>query len=450
MWRDVLAIAALHALACTVARLAGFDHVSDDDFARVTIAQAFVHAPKLDPSGTSWLPFPFWLLGGAMLVVGRSLAAARALSILFASLAATLPYVALRHGGAPRSRALVATAFAFGSPWAVWLGAATVPESITASLCAAGALGITTAIAEDAGTARATGLLGAAAIATACLARYEAWPAAGVLAIACAIHAFRLRRAQGAQGRLSGFALALTLACAAAPLAWMAWNAYAHDGPLHFFRRVSSFKRAIGEGATDTLSALALYPRLLVTTRPEVTLPAILLALPALRDSATRRRWLVPLATALAQVAFLAYGNARDGSAAHHPERALLAAELVLALFVADAGLVVGGRLLAPKRAFLAGGAVGALWLASLVRGLADVPGGTPAEDRRAQIARGDELRRAGAAEIVVRPCAFEHFALLAAFAAPERARIEPRTDPPGEATISPACPRVDVVHPDS
>jgi hypothetical protein len=33
--------------------------VSDDDYARVVIAQRLSLA--LDPSGTSWLPFPFWL-----------------------------------------------------------------------------------------------------------------------------------------------------------------------------------------------------------------------------------------------------------------------------------------------------------------------------------------------------------------------------------------------------
>ena len=56
----------------------GFDHVSDDDYARVTIAQSFAHAPRLDPSGTSWLPFPFWALGSVMAVFGRSLEVARA------------------------------------------------------------------------------------------------------------------------------------------------------------------------------------------------------------------------------------------------------------------------------------------------------------------------------------------------------------------------------------
>src|ERR1700679_1535319 len=60
---------------------AGFSHVSDDDYARVTIAQAFAHAPTLDPSGTSWLPFPFWLNGTVMAVLGRSLGVARGVAV---------------------------------------------------------------------------------------------------------------------------------------------------------------------------------------------------------------------------------------------------------------------------------------------------------------------------------------------------------------------------------
>ena len=54
----------------------GFSHVSDDDYARVAIAELFAHAPTLDPSGTSWLPFPFWLTGAAMMAFGRSLGTA--------------------------------------------------------------------------------------------------------------------------------------------------------------------------------------------------------------------------------------------------------------------------------------------------------------------------------------------------------------------------------------
>ena len=66
----VMAVAAGYAAACGVVLALGFDHISDDDFARVTIAQTFASHPKVDPSGTSWLPFPFWAMGAAMLLFG--------------------------------------------------------------------------------------------------------------------------------------------------------------------------------------------------------------------------------------------------------------------------------------------------------------------------------------------------------------------------------------------
>lgn len=466
---DCAAIAGLHALACVLARAGGFDHVSDDDFARVTIAQAFAHAPKLDPSGTSWLPFPFWLLGGLMLAFGRSLAVAQAGSIALASLAATAPYLALCFAGVPRARALFATAFALATPWCIWLAAAPVPESFTASLTAAGAIGLATARSprggqaradEDAATApsaaapdaagdrarpgapRAASVaapaLFAAAIAAASLSRYEPWPVAATLAIALAIAGAR------STGRRRGLLVALAVLAAVGPLAWMAWNAHAHDGPLHFFRRVSSFKRAIGAGADDTLDALLLYPRLLLTTRPEVAIPVVFLLFPAMRDPAVRRRWGLPLVAVAAQIAFLAYGNARDGAPAHHPERALLGATVLLALFVADAGfsklreMVDGatrdGHALAARGA---AACVAVAWVISSVRGY-DPPGAGALEDRRAQLARGAELRADGARSIAVTPCAYEHFALIAAFGAPERVRIEP-------ARPSSECPGVTV-----
>jgi len=423
---DAALVAGLHALACVVARLAGFDHVSDDDFARVTIAQELVARPKLDPSGTSWLPFPFWILGAAMAVLGRTLAVARGVSIALASLTAAAPYVALRFVGSARRDALLATALAFGTPWAVWLGAATVPESFTASLMAAAAIGLASAVSR--GAMRQT-VLFALAILAACLSRYEPWPVAAVLAGATLLVA-RRRHVNGAAvspavRRACLVAAALSVA---GPLAWMAWNAHAHDGPLHFFRRVSGFKRAIGDGSTDVLEALLLYPRLLVTTRPEITLPAVVLLPIALRDPALRRRWAVPLACVAAQVAFLAYGNARDGAPAHHPERALLGALVVTALFVGDVilsalrspSLVGGGH--GPK---VFAGAIALAWIVSFARGL-DMPGRSRAEDRSRQIAEGERLRREGVTSLVVRPCAFEHFALVAAYGAPENVRIEP------------------------
>lgn len=440
MKADIALIVGLHALLCVAARLAGFDHVSDDDFSRVTIAQAFAHAPKLDPSGTSWLPLPFWLLGGVMAVVGRSLTTARVVSIAFTSLAAALPYVALRFSAVPRVRALVATAFAFITPWSVWLGATTVPESYSASLVAFGAIGIgavgTETARDDMFGGKKAPVLFAAAILAACLSRYETWPVAAILAVCIVI------KLVGDNGDRRWLVAAASLSVIG-PLGWMAWNAHAHDGPLHFFRRVASYKQTIGAGTTDPVGALLLYPGLLFTSRPEVTIPAVFLLPSALRNGDTRRRWGVPLLCGVAQVAFLAYGNLRDGAPTHHPERALVGAMMIFALFVADAGmtklveLAEGGQQLLLK----ASGSVFAIaWIISSVRG-ATPPGQGPTEDRSSQIARGEQLREGDAKAIEVTPCAFEYFALIAAFGAPERAEIKTRTT--STPAIATDCPDV-------
>jgi hypothetical protein len=143
-----------------------------------------------------------------------------------------------------------------------------------------------------------------------------------------------------------------------------------------------------------------------------------------------------------AQIAFLAYGNVRDGAPAHHPERALLGPLLILALFVVDVGATKARALLERGRAGLvriAIAAILAVWATWIVRG-AEIPGRTAYEDRTTQIERGAKLRADGAKALVVTPCAFEHFALLAAFGAPESADVKPRTGEPPSAL----CPRVD------
>lgn len=402
-----------HALACVLVLATGFDHVSDDDFARVTIAETFAHAPRLDPSGTSWLPFPFWWTGAFLSVFGRTLTVARVASVLLASLGACLPYVALRSIAVDRSRALVATAFALLSPWMLWLGGATVPESFTATATASAIVVL---------AARPSPAF-AALLACACLSRYEAWPVAAVAALAL-VARDRSRRS-----------IAIAAACASAPLLWMIWNAHAHGSPLHFFHRVSNFKRAIGAGSTSTTEALLSYPRLLVTTRPEVVAATLagLHALFALRDEALRKRWTVPLLAALSQIAFLAIGNARDGAPAHHSERALMSVLVLLSLFAVDACAS-----LAPRLRNAASAVTALLWLFS-ARAFADPPGRSPSEDRGAQIARGLELRTTRPDGFTVGPCAFEHFALVAAYGAPERVTILPKRDAPVDAS----CPTV-------
>lgn len=426
---DALAIATLFALACVIARSAGFDHVSDDDFARVTIAQSFARSPKWDPSGTSWLPFPFWLMGGTMILVGRSLTAARALAILFASAATALPYVALRAARMDRVSALATVVFAMATPWAIWSGAATVPESVAASLMTAGAVGLlvpTKDGAEDTAAHPKRSALFALCLFAACLSRYEVWPVAFVVATALIVR------------ERSRTNLLLAIVVAAGPLLWMAWNAHAHDGPLHFFRRVSTFKRALGEPPVSTLDALMLYPRLLVTTRPEATLAAAAVFFVRVKTRAWRRSgWAFVLLAALAQVLFLAIGNARDGAPAHHPERALLGTFYLLAIFTSQSVLALASS--NRRLTFAVLGCVGLTLALALTRALSPtrIPGHSESEDRRRQVARGESLR--SEPHLSVTPCQFEHFALIAAYGRPESVTVRPSTKAP----IAPDCPEV-------
>ena len=145
----------------------GFSHVSDDDYARTVIAELFAHAPKLDPSGTSWLPFPFWVTGGAMMAMGRSLETARAVGLLMGALSVIPMHVALRSVGVGRATTIAGVTLAMATPWNAWLGAATVPEGFTGAWIAAGAI----ALAD--GKPR---VWGARLLFLAALSRYEAWP----------------------------------------------------------------------------------------------------------------------------------------------------------------------------------------------------------------------------------------------------------------------------------
>lgn len=347
-------------------------------------------------------------MGAWLAAFGRTLPVARIASVALSSLAAPLPYLALRSAGVARTTSLVATALALVTPWMLWSGATTVPESFTATATAAAIVAL----------AARPSLPFAALLACACLSRYEAWPVAAVAAVVCVY-------------RHRSFRVALV--CVAAVIAWMLWNAYAHGSPIHFFHRVSTFKRAIGAGSTSTLDALLLYPRLLVTTRPEVVVASLAGMLVLRRDASLRARWLFPLGAAFAQLAFLAIGNARDGAPAHHPERALLGVLVIAALFAVDACLSLAPRI---RTASVAVASV--LWLVAL-RGFGDPPGRTPSEDRRAQVARGEELRARRATAIELTPCVYEHFAVIAAYGAPENVTVHPKMDAPVVAD----CPRV-------
>jgi hypothetical protein len=308
-------------------------------------------------------------------------------------------------------------------PWEVWLGVATVPDGW------AGALVATAAVAMPVAGARPWA---AAALLVASLSRYEAWPACAVMAGLCAWSATRERTAE--QRRVE---LACALVAATGPAAWMLWNVHAHGSALHFVARVTSFRRAIGAADVPLLDKVLDYPRALVMEAPAAALLGLLGAAGLLKQE-QRRRWSLPVATAAAMLAFLVWGDVHDGAPTHHPARALVAIWWIFVGAGADtlAALFADGR---RAVAYGAGALLALATTATLLLRSTEPPGTGEADAREAQIARGLDLRARHVLHVDVTPCAFEHFAMLAAWGAPERANVAPRTGAP----VTPDCPAV-------
>ncbi|MGH7440815.1 MAG: hypothetical protein ACRENE_34475, partial [Polyangiaceae bacterium] len=422
--RDAVALVAAKLAVSAWVLTHGFSHVSDDDYARTVIAQQFAHAPRLDPSGTSWLPFPFWVTGAAMAVMGRSLLLARATAVALSAAAVAAPYAAFRIVRMGRGASIAATFIAMALPWNAWLGAATVPEGWVGALVAAALVAMTIEEARP---------LCAAALLAASLSRYDAWPACLFFACGCVA---RLRRGAPARRELSWIAVAL-----GGIAAWMLWNALVHGSPVHFLARVRNFRHAIGAADVPLSDKLLGYPRSLVTETPEAAGFGLLGLAATIRDPSLRARWKWPLAAAAVTLAVLVTGDVRDGAPTHHAGRALGPLWWLLVGCGVDA-IASGLQRVDParRRPVLAAGAIAGLaWLALLPGRWADAPGRTDYERRDPQIARGEDLARRDVAAAEITPCSFEHFALLAAWGRPERATVHDRTG----AAPTPACPTV-------
>ena len=308
----------------------GFRAISDDDFARVAIAEQWAITPKLDASGTSWLPLPFWITGAAMFVFGRRIEVAQAVAILLGVLSVLLVACASRWLGESSDGVLGAAVLAAVFPWSARLGVATVPELFTAALV----LLSTAALAHS--TRRR--IWGAAALLAASLSRYEAWPVAAAFLVVCAFTACRSRvRSQ----RLHEIAAGTLASCGC--LSWLAWNRYRHGDVLYFVSRVVGFKRALS-GAPAGVSPLVAYPALLLREEPEIfvlLLGALALGRGSFGSSSPAtvgtpkaelaRRYAVPAALVAMQVICLSVAMVGQGAPTHHPERVLLTAMLLAA-----------------------------------------------------------------------------------------------------------------------
>jgi len=138
--RDAALVALARALVTITCWWSGFRAVSDDDYSRIVIAAHFAHHPSPDPSGTSWLPLPFWLYGVPMALFGDSLTTARVVALLLGSGAAVVVWAAGRWLGLSERAALAGSLGAVLLPYGSWLSAATVPEAPTAALLLLGAV----------------------------------------------------------------------------------------------------------------------------------------------------------------------------------------------------------------------------------------------------------------------------------------------------------------------
>jgi hypothetical protein len=410
---DALAVASAKlAVSATVLAL-GFRAVSDDDYARLVIAQRFAESPSLDPSGTSWLPLPFWVYGAAFRLFGNELTVARGVALLLGALSAVGVWWASRTLGAGRAGAIAAGILAAAFSWSAWLGAAPLPEAPTAGL-------LVVALAALPLESLRVRMLGAAAVAAACFCRYEAWP------VALAVAGFALADARRVRSRQLLVAALLALA----PIAlWLAHGVVRHGDAIFFVRRVAAYRHALGE-SDSIVSALGPL-RSLFLGAPEVVLPLVL-GLARTGIPASFRR---PFAGAAALVGFLMLGESGGGGPTHHAERALLPVWFLAAAMLGE----VAGRWPRARAGFLGLVFAGTLALLAL-RG----PSLPDFADRRDALAIGQRARELGASALLVDTPDYAHLAVAAAYGRPTRSAPfddrDPRTPRPPDAFASPAA----------
>lgn len=404
----------------------GFRAVSDDDFARVTIAQTFAHTPVFDASGTSWLPFPFWITGSAMLVAGRSLLVARVVAFVLGLVSAGLVGVAAYRLTNHRHGALLGAIVAAVFPWSVRLGVATVPELLTAALAIV-------ALASLADSSARFRCLGGAALFGATLSRYDVWPIAAAFAACTGIDVLRWKKPSVRERFFLGTAIILALA---GPSLWMAWNHVSRGNAFDFLDRVAAYRRALGTPDDAPLARLFAYPLAMLRHEPEIFgALAILLALgqttslrPYLREAWTPYRR--PFWVALLQMGLLSVAMIKDGAPTHHPERALLVMLLLCALFVGNLAAI-----LLPRTSRNLRMVAGAAALAVLVSSLVIVRRWFRGEDftvRQDEVATGNFVRQTipQGEPILVDVVDYGYFAFLAAWGRPEDAVLDRDLDP--------------------
>lgn len=423
---DFSLIIVAKAFACALALALGFRAVSDDDFARVTIAQTFAHHPVLDPSGTSWLPFPFWITGSAMLLAGRSLLTAQVVAFVLGLLSTIIVTAAAFRLTNHRRGAMLGATLAAVFPWSVRLGIATVPELLTSAL---GVFALAS-LADPSPRLRALAGLG---LACATLSRYDVWPLAAAFAVYTFYDLVRSDKSVGKQKILFGTAIVLSIA---GPTLWIAWNHVSRGNAFDSLDRVAAYRRALGTTDDGALMRLLAYPIAMIRHEPELFgALGILLALSRISSLRPRaheawHKYKRPLIVALLQLAFLSFAMIKDGAPTHHPERALLVHLLICALFVGNLAVVLLPHTQRISR-FLALGAATSVLVFSLVI----VRRWFRGEDftvRQDEVAAGLFTRQTlpDGEKILVDVVDYGYFAFVAALGRPEDAVLDRNLDP--------------------
>ncbi|MBN2196819.1 MAG: glycosyltransferase family 39 protein [Polyangiaceae bacterium] len=416
-WLDLLAVGGVRVAAAISLWSLGFRAISDDDFSRVVIAARFAAQPMVDPSGTSWLPLPFWLTGTAMLVAGPSLTVARGLALLTAVAAALLLYPAARVLGVDRRGALIAGCLGAVLPYPTRLGIATVPDGYAAAL-------ITFAAATMAHEQPRWRAWGALAVTAAALCRYEAWPVAAMVAAFALLDARRRR----------SLALAASAALAlVGPMAWLLNGALRHADPCFFLGRVVDYRAALGASAATPFAAVGSLLLALIRLEPELAVlvafaSANLIVARAPGDGARYGRFALGLG---ALFAFVVAADLRNAAPTHHGERAVLALWLGAAIVTGD-GFTRGlARYRDSTRSSL-GAAAGVLLLLATAGARPRWGAPDPFVDRNAEVAIGDTARELvpRGALLAVDTADYGFFAVIAAFGRPREAVALDERDP--------------------
>jgi len=402
---DALGVGAAKVVVSLAVVAAGFRAVSDDDYARIVIAQRFAEAPRLDPSGTSWLPLPFWVYGGAFSVFGGSLLVARAVAIVLGALAMAALLVAARWLGIGRFGSIAGVLVAALFPWSAWLAAAPVPEVPAAALSVLAMA----ALSRDEPRVR---LGGAAAVAGACFCRYEAWPVAVAFALLTLYDGLRSKQSR---------AFAVPALLAVLPIgAWLLHGVFVHGDATFFWKRVAAYKNALGEGPSLGERFFSV-PRSLLTDEPELALALVLVGV----DRSMLGRLARPALAASALLVFLMVGELSGGGPTHHAGRAVLPVWYLVALALGGAIEQRGAEPITRPWAWL-GFALGLVGLGWIFRA------GTPPAfaDRADAVTIGTRARELGAPALWIDTPDYSYLAVTAAYGRPDAAAPFDDRDP--------------------